>query len=234
LLYNYSAVGIVIDMSSLSVAEAAAVLGVSNRRIRAMIADGLLAAQRVGGRWVLTDTEIARSAALRREPGRPYSPAHAWGLLAIAGDRSPSWLSGAEQRRLTAVLAKASIEDLSPALRRRAEPHGWCVHPGLLNDLASDERVVVGAHGATRKLRHAGPGALYISADGLDTLREEYQPTLDAASPNVIVLAIHSAWPFRPGEHVVWDVVAAVDLLDQASDDRALRVAREILETANA
>jgi hypothetical protein len=45
------------------------------------------------------------------------------------------------------------------------------------------------------------------------------------------MLAIHSAWPFRPGEYVVWDVVAAVDLLEYTNDDRAHRVALELLET---
>lgn len=217
-------------MSPLSVNETAAILGVSDRRIRTMISDGLLSAERVGGRWILADTEVARSEALRRKPGRPYSPAHAWGLLAIAGSRDPVWLSGAEVRRLTSVLAATSIEDLSPALRRRADPHAWYVHPGLLADLITDERVVVGGHGATQKLRHTGPDALYISAASIDALIAEYQPTLDAKDPNVIVLAIPGAWPFRPGEHVVWDAVAAVDLLEMANDDRARRVAREILE----
>ncbi|MEA2009719.1 MAG: helix-turn-helix domain-containing protein [Actinomycetota bacterium] len=221
-------------MSSLSVAETAAILGVSDRRIRSMIADGLLAAERVGGRWILTDTEVARLKALRRQPGRPYSPAHAWGLLAIAGGRTPSWLSGTEQRRLTAVLADTSVEDLSPALRRRADHHEWYVHPGLVPDLVADERCVVGGHGATRKLRHAGPLPLYTSATDLDALSEEYQPTLDAANPNLTMLTIHSAWPFRSGERVVWDVVAAVDLLGYANDDRALRVAHELLEAAHA
>jgi excisionase family DNA binding protein len=224
----------VVDVSSLSVNEAAAALGVSDRRVRTMIADGLLAAERVGGRWILTDTEVARSKALRRKPGRPYSPAYAWGLLAIAGSRNPVWLSGAELRRLIAVLASTSIEDLSPALRRRAEPHAWYVHPGLLTSLAADKRVVVGGHGATRKLRHSGPEVLYISAADLDALSGEYQPTLDAANPNIVMLTIHNAWPFRPGDHVVWDVVAAVDLLEYTNDDRARRVSHELLEAANA
>lgn len=199
-----------------------------------MVADGLLAAERVGGRWILADTEVARFEALRRKPGRPYSPAHAWGLLAIAGSRNPVWLSGAEVRRLTAVLADTSIEDLSPALRRRAEPHAWYVHPGLLTDLAADKRVVVGGHGATRKLRHSGPDVLYISAADLDVLNEEYRPNRNAPNPNVVMLVIHNAWPFRPGEHAVWDVVAAIDLLEYANDDRAQSVAHELLETADA
>lgn len=132
------------------------------------------------------------------------------------------------------MLADTSIEDLAPSLRRRAEPHAWYVHPGLLTDLITDERVVVGGHGATQKLRHTGPNALYISAVALDALIAEYQPTLDAKDPNVTMLAIQSAWPFRPGEHAVWDAVAAVDLLEMANDDRARRVAREILEAMDA
>jgi len=222
------------DMNSLSVKQTAAILGVSDRRVRTMIADELLTAERVGGRWILTDAEVARFRDMRRKPGRPYSSAHAWGLLSIAGHRNPAWLSRREQQRLTAVLADASIEDLAPSLRRRAEPHAWYVHPGLLTDLTADGRVVVGGHGATGKLRHAGPGLLYLSVDDLDALDEEYRPTIDAADPNVTMLAIQSAWPFRPGEHIVWDTVAAVDLLEMANDDRAKRVAHEILEEMDA
>jgi len=221
-------------MCLLSVSETADILGVSDRRIRAMIADGLLTATRVGGRWILAGTEVARYEALRRKPGRPYSPAHAWGLLTIAGGRNPAWLSGTELRRLTEVLTNTSIEDLSPALRRRAEPQAWFVHPGLLPDLVADERVVVGGHGATGKLRHMGPESLYVAAADLDALRNEYRPRLDAANPSVVMLAIRSTWPFLPGEHVVWDVVTAIDLLESTDDDRARRVALELLETADA
>lgn len=132
------------------------------------------------------------------------------------------------------MLADTSIEDLAPSLRRRAEPHAWYVHPGLLTDLAEDERVVVGGHGATLKLRHTGPGLLYLSADDLDTLAEEYRPMTDSTNPNVMMQSIHSAWPYRPGEHFVWDAVAAVDLLDVTNDDRATRVARELLGAIDA
>jgi len=132
------------------------------------------------------------------------------------------------------VLADTSIENLAPSLRRRAEPHTWYVHPGLLTDLAEDERVVIGGHGATRKLRHSGPGLLYLSAGDLETLAEEYRPMVNAANPNVTMLSIHSAWPFRPGEHLVWDAVAAVDLLETVNDDRANRIARELLEAMDA
>lgn len=214
--------------------EAASMIGVTDRRIRAMIADKLLTAERVGGRWIVTDTEVARLTAAPRRPGRPYLPAHAWGLLAIAGGRLTPWLSDPGRRRLVGTLEETSIDDVAPALRRRADPYHWYVHPGLLTDFVADPRTVVSGLGATGRLRHEGPDLLYVSVADIDALRSEYQPLLDAANPNATVHVVHSAWPFLKGEQVAWPAVVAVDLLDLSLDVRAQRVARDILERSGA
>jgi excisionase family DNA binding protein len=67
--YRYS---LNIESSLLSVEEAAAVIGVSGRRVRVFVAEGRLPAHRVGARVIA----ITRAAALafakeRRTPGRP-------------------------------------------------------------------------------------------------------------------------------------------------------------------
>ncbi|MCW5940663.1 MAG: helix-turn-helix domain-containing protein [Fimbriimonadaceae bacterium] len=53
----------------MSVPEAAARLGVSDRRVRAMIASGRLRAHRVGGRWMVGKSDL--NAVGHRKPGRP-------------------------------------------------------------------------------------------------------------------------------------------------------------------
>jgi len=233
-LINYSVSGIVIAMNYLSVPEAAAIIGVTDRRVRAMIANGLLAAERIGGRWLLPDTQVDRMAAAPRKPGRPYSPAHAWGLLAIAADRATPWLADRDRRRLSETLSSTTIEDLAPALRRRAELRPWFVHPGVLTDFTADDRTVAAGPSATSRLSYNGPTHLYVSASATDALLSEYRPITDAADPNVIVRIVHGVWPFTEGESVAWPVVVAVDLLEERSDVRARRVAHEILESSHA
>ncbi|MEN8235678.1 MAG: excisionase family DNA-binding protein [Actinomycetota bacterium] len=221
-------------MGYMSVQDAADVIGVTDRRIRAMIADGVLGAERVGDRWLLNNSEVDRLHATRRQPGRPYSPPHAWGLLAIAGGRPTPWLSGSENARLAGILESSSIEALAPSLRRRAESHHWYVHPGVLTDFVADRHTVVGGPGAAHGLRYGGPEHLYVPADSVDALRSEYRPLVDAENSNTIMRIVHSAWPFLEGEQEAWPIVVAVDLLDHPLDVRAQRVAREILEGSDA
>lgn len=233
-LINYSDIGIVTSMDYMSVTEAANLLGVTDRRVRAMITDGLLEAHRVGGRWLMTGSEVARTKSVRRRPGRPYSPRLAWGLLAIAGDRPALWLSASERQRLETVLASTTIEEIAPALRRRADPRRWYVHPGLLPDFVEDPRTVVTGPSATSKLRHTGPEHLYVPAVTVDDLRSDYRPLTESENPNAVVWTVHGDWPFVDGERTAWPVVVAIDLLDQSLDARAQRVAGEILSGTRA
>jgi len=69
-------------MSMLGVAEAAAELGVSPRRVRPMLADGVLAGERVGRAWVIDFNDLEHVEHHRPEVGRPWSPASAWAVLA--------------------------------------------------------------------------------------------------------------------------------------------------------
>ena len=68
----------------LSVHHAAERLGVSDRRVRALIDSGRLRAQRLGRAWVI-DPSALRSVEGERAPGRPLSLASAWSEL--LGDR---------------------------------------------------------------------------------------------------------------------------------------------------
>ncbi len=49
--------------------EAAVELGISERRVRALITDGRLKAERIGRDWIIT--ERALDAVRERKPGRP-------------------------------------------------------------------------------------------------------------------------------------------------------------------
>ena len=51
--------------------EAARRLGVSPRRVAAMIEQGLLKASKVGKTWIMDDADVAKLARMQRKPGRP-------------------------------------------------------------------------------------------------------------------------------------------------------------------
>lgn len=75
----------------LTVADAAARLGVSPRRVRALVEAGRLPARRVGTAWVTTPGAVDAYARTAPGRGRPLSPATAWARLAeiAASSRRP-------------------------------------------------------------------------------------------------------------------------------------------------
>jgi hypothetical protein len=216
----------------ISAAVAAEALDVSLERVRQLIRDGRLDARQVSGRWLIEPDSVDRLAHEQRRAGRPWAAARAWGLLALAAGRDVSWLAPAEIRRLREVLADRSVGDVASQLRRRADRRPWYVHPGLIEDLLAEDGVVVGGARASGQLRDSGPIDVYLAGDVLDQLVARYVPDQRAAEPNLIARVVRGPWPFAHGERVVWPEVAAVDLLERGGDDRARRVAHELLRRA--
>ena len=50
-------------------------LGVSERRVRALIIAGSLPATKIGHDWAIAENDLARVAAVHRKPGRPAKKA---------------------------------------------------------------------------------------------------------------------------------------------------------------
>lgn len=58
-------------MGIINTEVAAARLGISTRRIRAMIATGVLPATKLGRDWVVDESEVELLKVIERKPGRP-------------------------------------------------------------------------------------------------------------------------------------------------------------------
>jgi excisionase family DNA binding protein len=58
-------------MGLIGTSEAARKLGISPRRVAAMIEQGLIKAEKVGKTWIISDAEIIRIAKRVRKSGRP-------------------------------------------------------------------------------------------------------------------------------------------------------------------
>ncbi|MBN1121108.1 MAG: DUF433 domain-containing protein [Anaerolineae bacterium] len=55
----------------LSTAEAAGRLGISERRVRVLIEEGRLPAQKIGHQWIIRPDDLERDEVAKRRPGRP-------------------------------------------------------------------------------------------------------------------------------------------------------------------
>jgi len=122
-----------------SVSDAAAYLGVTPRRVRAMIAEGRLAARQIAGRHIIDTRDLAQP----RACSRPMSQRIAW--AAILGPDNTGWLSPPEKSRLKRRLAElASQPDAAQILAswlasRAVATRYECPEPSTLNE---DSRLV--------------------------------------------------------------------------------------------
>jgi len=215
----------------LAVAEAAAALGVSPQRVRALIGSGSLRARRVGGRWLVDGDAVERRRLGERLQSRLLSSRNAWALFAIAGGGRPSGIDPAAASRLRSRLAARGLADLAPLLARRARRIVLRVHTGELSRLLDDPALVRSGAAAAAELRLGliAPDAAegYVAAADLDGLctRHALRPSVE---PNVVLRVVDGPWPFPPGARVAPLAVVAVDLLED-DDPRAQAAGRAAL-----
>lgn len=214
-----------------SVAQAARALGVSDRRIRALIRADALAAQHVGGRWLVSRADVEQRARRRGRPGRPLGERNAWALVArLSGAEWPA-LSPWDRSRLKQRLARRSLLSLADVLRDRAEPHLFRGDERLLERLRDDPDIVLSGVTAAAEygvdIRAPGVVEAYVERDRLRDLVYRYalRPA-EIADANVVLRAVDESVP--QARHGVAPVAAvALDLLE-SPDDRSRRAGREL------
>lgn len=217
--------------SMFSVEDAAHELEVSPRRVRKMIQDGRLDAERVGGRWVIDRSSMALPEVRERRPGRPWSPRSAWAVLALASDEDadfPASVRWHARRRL----GESSLVDLVPHLRARAEKHQYFAHPSVLDDLAEDDAIVPSGVSAVPGLVGGNQLEGYVSVSHVPRLRSDYGLVAEDGRPNVLFHVVEDEWwPLVNREPPLHSVVI-VDLLE-SDDPRARRAGVELAEASN-
>lgn len=218
-------------MAVLGVAEAAVELGVSDRRVRQMLTEGVLAGERVGRAWVIDSNDLRRVEHRRPEVGRPWSPASAWAVLALADGEDPD-LSPVERSRARKRLAQG-LDQIAGRLSARAELRRFYAHPSVLDRLSEAPAVVRGGISAAAE-RGADLVAVdgfegYLRAGELDKLVAKFGLDDKAGRPNVVLRVVDDAvWPFRPGQVAAGRAVVAVDLLE-SDDPRSSRAGAHLL-----
>jgi excisionase family DNA binding protein len=221
------------EVSAFSVSEAARELGVSERRVRQLVEDGLLEAERVGRQLLIDPQVLRRYRSSARERGRPLAPLNAWAFLHAASggearlrDRKAQW------RVLRYGEDSSDLGRLAHRMSRRAEAHRLRAHPQDAAAIGDDPRLVLGGVSAARHygLDIMAPGVVeaYVDRKLFDELRAAYilEPDDD---PNVIVRVVSpDIWALISDDRFAPSMAAALDLLE-ANDDRSRRAARQFL-----
>ena len=221
-------------MEPIGLADAARQLGVSPRRAHQLVASGQLRGRRIGKSWVLDRFEVSRLARRRRRAGRPWKPASAWNVLALAnGDELRA---SAVDRSRAAQRLQHGLECLVDRLSSRALDHWFYAHPAVLPEIAAYPGVVAGgvsalsAHGVD--LVAGDQAEAYVRDSQMHDLVSHFALDADSDRPNVrLRVIIDRDWPFHHGQRVAAAPVVAVDLLD-SDDERSRRAAREMLARA--
>lgn len=213
-----------------SVRDAASHLDLSDVRVRQLINSGALDAERVGGRWVISDDALQ---AYRGGPAhRPWEPASTWGFLWLLVNRPAPWLTDKQRERVRRRLVDGLSLHAS-ALRSRATLITLSAHPSAVPRLQSDPGVVwsglsAASDYAADLVTSGDVFEGYARADDLAKLKKRYVLTESARRPNVRLHAIDKIWPFDPNERVAPALVVALDLLE-STDQRTSRAGRALM-----
>ena len=214
-----------------SVQEVAKKLGVSEQRVRVLVSNGGIPAEKLGGRWLIRSESLDDARSSHRRPGRPMDPCSAWGYLWLLSDRRPKGLSPSSLSRLK-YRRRMDAEELVAKVRKRGRREDFRAHPGVLDRLKNDHRFVLSGLSGLREhsvdLISGGEAEAYVKASDLDELADAYQ-LVESNRPNVRLRIVDDrCWPFEEGMRIAPAPVVAVDLLE-SSDPRAKRAGNELL-----
>lgn len=196
---------------NLTLDEAGERLGISRRRVQAMVSSGMLSAEKRGGQWFVASAAVRIAGHNRRaHPGRPLTASTAWDRIERLADDG----------RLLA--AKGQLDDVRKRLRPRARHLSFYVHPGLLADLRRHQAVVLGGRDAIEASVPVDPVDvdLYVKESDAGGVLDEVLARPTSGNANVFAhIVADNTWPFHPGQRHVSPWVAWLDLEDR--QDRA-------------
>lgn len=218
----------------LPVSAAAHELDVHPSRVRALIASGALAAEKVGGVWLVDRASLATRRREQSGAGRPLSPANAWALLfAASGEELPSGLGPSARWRIRQALRVYGLSALRPRLARRAEPASYWALAGELRALRDRSDVVLSgpSAAASHHLGLVGSDAIdaYVPARLMASLQREHAlERMSGPESNVVLRAVpDGAWFLSPRRFAPLAAVA-IDLWSYA-DPRAARIGGDVV-----
>lgn len=220
-----------VSIEGVQVGEAAKDLGLSEQRVRALLAAGLLDGRKLAGRWFVFPESIERVRLRRNVRGRLLSPSNAWAFLLAASGQDPDWLSPWDRSRLQDRLA-SDWERWIPRLRDRASVARVQAHEGSLGKIRSDRRLVLSGISAAKQsgvdLIRRDQVEAYVRERELPKLVREYKLE-ESPRPNLVLHIVSGNWPFQEDQRVAPPAVVAVDLIE-SEDPRSRRAGKAALK----
>jgi hypothetical protein len=222
------------DRNLISVNDAAHELHVDPSWVRALIADGSLAAEKVAGRWLVDSVGVRERQRDPRPAGRPLTARNSWVLILEASGEPPKKdVDPLVLWRMRRSLAHPGLVAMRTRLAGRATPHHlWGLDSEMKHLLRSNEVVVSGSSAAGKLgLELAAPNTLdaYVPEQKLEGLIHEH--ALEPARPsqaNIILRAVpREAWMVG-GRKFAPPAAVALDLASYP-DSRSARVGQELL-----
>ncbi|WP_206666302.1 DNA-binding protein [Bifidobacterium jacchi] len=208
--------------------EAAQRLAVSERRISALCAAGLLESFSAGNGVLVTEDSVRRQARYQGAGGRPYSPDMAFAALYVLSGLEAPWLGRQQRYRLKGYLERMDVENLIRLVRRRATMiEYWCRDSNL--GMVSDSIRISAATGSlTGSFQLAASDRVegYAAADALDDIVRQCR-LKQGVTP--IRVRLHAADDLPAGEGPMPLGVCAVDLAE-SDDPRERRAGRVALQ----
>ena len=228
------------DSSHLVVADAAAQLGVSPQRIRALLAVGDLTGQLVGRVWLIDPDSLASYRHVRQPgAGRALAPATAWAALltTFAADTTDELVRTFhivdERRARLLSLRERDVDDWRWLARRRATVHRYATRAAYITRIAGDTAVIPAGLTASNRLGltpSADAFDAYVDAAAAERLTTDYRLRADGAG-NLTLRTINVSDPDQLAaihRRRLPDLVHAVDLLEDR-DTRTAAIGRDLL-----
>ena len=231
------------SLDLLSTEEVAQQLGVTARRVRALVKQGDLDAVRAGRTLLLHPESVARHQARGPAPSRPLSPRMSWAALLseigttdIERVSKAFGLSSSERGRLMNLHHRPSA-DWTWLARRRAHIQRYAVRSAYLADIVNSDGVFTSGvsvldHYNVNLTTRANTAEVYAQANVVETLVREFVLRADDAG-NLIVhvlSGIDAVTQFLEGRTMMPSATVAVDLLE-AGESRAQRAGLELLDS---
>lgn len=214
-------------MNLLSSEDAAAALGLSTRRVRALARAGRLKAHKVGNRWLLEPVS-----AREPRPGRPLTSAAAWATLAALTGERPGWIHPSALSRLKRRMGSREwvLRSLSNSESRALVVH-WRALPSDIPKILKKPGLVLTGQCATSGEIDLFPSSdeidAYVSSDVLRMIELQFRPAKKSDQPNLTLRVPNQPWILTFERAPM--AVAAADLL-LSPDPRVARAGSEALK----
>ncbi len=123
--------------------EAAALLGVTVRRVCQLAATGALEGVGDGDRLLLSAASVRARVEAGAPTGRPWSPGTTWAVVWLIEGREPGWVHERTLRRLRQVARSVSRSEVRSRVDRLVTPGSWAATAGVVSAVLREPGVVV-------------------------------------------------------------------------------------------